>query len=576
MRTSIRAAGTVLAAVTIALAGAVLPSPAGAQEAPPSGADAVAACEPLTAVPELGRRACKSVEAGAWLAAGTCRRLPGTEEEVCPRIDGRRASAAATAEHEGSWLDRALTLQHRLDRDVPLVDALLPHTHNSANSTAYEPSLSTLDANQVVTVTDQLELGMRAIELDIHWAPHPEGDPANGFRKVVQCHGQSQAGVHAGCSVDQPLGDRLAEVAAWLHANPGEVVLLYLENVLDDDPAAHAEAVALLEEHLGSFVHRPDAGGGECQGLPAQTLSKGDILDAGKQLLIVGNCGPSGWTDLVFDRYPHWSESGSTTGYACEADRSNDYGTKLVRRYEDSTWLSTMAGGGSHIAPEVMADMVACGVNLPGFDQLHAADPRLPSLVWSWRADEPAIDAAGRCAAHGAADGRFFAEDCARALRVACRTADGTWAVTTDAIAWSDADAACAGLGGAAGTPVNGWDNRQLRAVAGDADVWLAYAQDADGAWVLGGPGIPDVEPDPEPEPDRPGNGNGKGHGGKPDEPGPPRRGPSTLGSAPVAASSPIPADLPPVVLLTLAAGALAGSRRMAQRRRSAAAHGPR
>ena len=46
-------------------------------EAPPSGADLVEACAPLGDVPELGRRVCKSVEAGAWLAAGTCRRQPG-------------------------------------------------------------------------------------------------------------------------------------------------------------------------------------------------------------------------------------------------------------------------------------------------------------------------------------------------------------------------------------------------------------------------------------------------------------------------------------------------------------------
>ncbi|HEX4902882.1 MAG TPA: hypothetical protein VFV42_08740, partial [Acidimicrobiales bacterium] len=484
----------------------------------------------------------------------------------CPRIDGRRVSPAAMAEHQGSWLDRALTLQHRLDRDVPLVQALLPHTHNSANSTAYDPSVSTLDANQVVTVTDQLDLGMRAIELDVHWAPHPEGDPANGFRTVVQCHGQSVGGVHVGCSVDQPLGDRLAELAAWLDANPGEVVLLYLENVLDDDPAAHAEAVALLDEHVGRFVHRPEPGAG-CQGLPAQTLSKGDVLDGGAQLVVVGNCGPSGWTDLVFDRYPHWTESGSTTDYSCEADRSADYGTKLVRRYEDSTWLSTMAGGGSYIAPEVMADMVACGVNLPGFDQLHAGDPRLPSLVWSWRADEPEVDATGRCAAQGA-DARFGALDCAAELPVACRTPDGAWAVTAAAVSWSQADAACAGEGlGSAGTPVNGWDNGQLRAVAGDADVWLAYAQDADGSWVLAGPGVPDDEPDPEPEPDLPGN--GKGHGGKPADPGPPAGagggggGGKTLAATPASTSSaPVHPTLPFALVAALAVIAVARTTR--------------
>ena len=41
--------------------------------------------------------------------------------------------------------------------------------------------------------------------------------------------------VHAGCSVDTPVLELLQEVRAWLDqpANADEVLLLYLENVLD-------------------------------------------------------------------------------------------------------------------------------------------------------------------------------------------------------------------------------------------------------------------------------------------------------------------------------------------------------
>jgi hypothetical protein len=356
--TWIRELAVTSAAVVVAVGVAVLPAQvAGAQEAP-SGADLVDACDPLTAVPEAGPRACESVEAGTWLAAQTCRRVPGTDEELCPAIDGRNVNEAAMAEFEASWLARALALQRDLDRDVPLVQALLPHTHNSGNAASYDPSLSAADANQVVSVTDQLRLGMRAIELDVHWAPHPGGDPANGFRAPVQCHGQAVdtgtplGAVHAGCSIDQPFGDRLAEMRSWLDDNPDEMVLLYLQNELDGDEVAHAETVALLEEHLGDLLFRPTPGGG-CQDLPVRTEAKGSILDSGAQVLLTGNCGPSGsaWDDLVFQRGPAWNESAPTTDYDCEADRARlDYGSTLVRRFEDSTWLSTMAGSGSHIS----------------------------------------------------------------------------------------------------------------------------------------------------------------------------------------------------------------------------------
>ncbi len=456
-----------------------------------SGADVVEACAPLTDVPELGPRTCKSVQAGLWLSAQTCRRVPGAADEVCPAVDGRRISEAAMDGYETGWLARALDLQRDLDRDVPLVQSLIPHTHNSANSAAYDPTVSTLDANQVLTITDQLRLGIRGIEIDVHWAPNPSGDPANGFREVVQCHGEpvdTPAGVaHAGCSVDRTLEQNLRELRAWLDqpSNADELVLLYLENVLDGDETAHARAVQVIEATLGDLVFRPTASAG-CQPLPVTSQSKGSILATGARVLITGNCGPGGWTDWVFERGDAWDESGSTTDYECAADRADtDYDTTFVRRYEDSTWLSKMAGGGSHIAPEVMADMVRCGVNLPGLDQVYPGDPRLPSLVWSWAPDQPAAGATDGCAVQRA-DGRFVADDCESHHAVACRTAAGHWAVVTTEVPWAAAAGVCS-RDGYFDTPHNGWDDAQLRAVAdaaGAGELWLAYRQDATGRWV--------------------------------------------------------------------------------------------
>ncbi len=458
-----------------------------------SGADLVEACTPLTGVPELGPRTCKSVEAGTWVGAQTCRRVPGADDAVCPSIDGRRISEAAMTEYEGSWLARALDLQGDLDRDVPLVEALIPHTHNSANSAAYAPSVTTLDANQVLTLTDQLRLGIRGIEIDVHWAPNPSGDPADGFREPIQCHGEpvdTPAGVvHAGCSVDRTLEENLRELRAWLDqpANADQLVLLYLENALDGDEVAHARAVQVIEATLGDLVFRPTAGAG-CQPLPLATQSKGSILATGARVLLTGNCGPGGWTDWVFERGDAWDESGSTTDYQCGPDRAGtDYATTFVRRYEDSTWLSKMAGGGSHISPEVMADMVRCGVNLPGLDQVYPGDERLPSLVWSWAPDQPSTDVVGACAMQGT-DGRFVADGCSSHHAVACRTAAGDWAVVTTPVPWVAAAATCRGGGGRFDVPHNGWDDAQLRAAAdaaGAAGLWLAYHQDGSGRWAV-------------------------------------------------------------------------------------------
>ena len=523
VRTRSRGLALAAALVLAATLPLVVGTPAGAQ----SGADLIEACG---ADVDGGTRACEGLERGAWLAAGHCRRVPGLDEAACPSIDGRPVHGKAMQEFEAGWTHRALTLQSALDDEVALTDAMILHTHNSANSTAYEPSLTTNDANQVLSVEDQLRMGIRGIELDVHWLPHPSGDPEHGFRAPVQCHGRTEptpaGNVHLGCSVDQLLFDRLVELRDWL-LDPGqadhadELVLLYLQNELDDDDNAHAATVqAIVDSGLGALVYRPTSDG-SCQELPVH-LSEAEILASGARVIITGNCGPGGWNGFVFERGGAWQESGSSADYPagsdCDAERAaHDYDGQFIRRWEDSTFVSLMADSGSYISPEVAAAMAKCGVNLPGLDQLHPADDRMPAFVWSWRQDQPRADPTAACAAQGA-DARFVALDCGRALPVACRTAGGGWAVTTAAVPWAAGDSACGAEGlPSAGVPANGWDNELLRRAvdAGPGgDVWLAYGRTEDGEWVTDIPD-PAVEPEPDPDP-------GVDRGRRPDHAGPP------------------------------------------------------
>lgn len=584
----------VLAAAGVGLAGPG--AVAGAQEVPedaPTGAEVVAACDPARAVSEIGVRACGSARATTWLAAQHCRRIPPAEQPACPSIDGRPVHEAAMADFEAGWAARALDLQRDLDLDVPLHESLTLHTHNSGNSAAYDPSLTINDANQVVSVTDQLRLGIRGIELDLHWWFHPTGTEATGGRAVVQCHGQSATSpagsVHPGCSVDRLLTDHLAEIRTWIdegHAD-GELVLLYLENQLDQDPTAHALAVEALEAHLGDLLVRPTPGAG-CQSLPMDA-TKRELLDRvpgdAPAVLVTGNCGPGGWTDLVFDRSERWTESGSdaahTDGDDCDAVRTDDrYEGNFVRRWEDTTFLSLMANGGSSVTVAEAAGMVRCGVNLPGLDQVHPGDERLAAFVWSWRPGDRGEDPARACAAFGT-DARIGGRACATALPVACTTTDG-WLVVDTPTHWAGTDDACTAAGAeGAGAPATGWEAELLRravvAAGLDGDVWLGYARDAAGTWVVTGPGPGDDGPDPEDPPvDGPGRPDGAG---RPDEPGRPdapgRPGASAI-DAPVAAEGrPVAASVGgttallvgSLLLLVLASGA-AGNPRAARRRR--------
>jgi hypothetical protein len=420
-------------------------------------------------VPGIARadQVSRSREAFDQNNAAACRLVLGTDDATC-NVDGYDLSEANILEYESSWTHRALAVQRSLDDDVPIRDALWPHTHNSFNSEAYTPTVSRLDRNQLLSITDQLRLDMRAIEIDIHRSV----SVTDGRVGVVACHAQDAGGtiVHPGCTTEESLRPLLEELRAWLDANPTQLVLLYLENNLDGDAAAHAEAVSMIEETLGDLVHRP--AGDACTALPLEK-SRRDIRFGGKQVLLTGNCGPSGWNGWVFERGPDWDESSNPAGddYRCRDERGDhDYDREMTRRYEDRTWLTAMVGGEGGITRDEMLAMVTCGVNLVGFDMLHPDDPRLETLIWSWAEPTEEPSAPG-CALQGT-DGRWSTRPCEELHRAACFV-DGAWSVSTDPVAWAEADDACAFA-----RPWNGWENQELLTVGG-GDVWVRWSSAA-------------------------------------------------------------------------------------------------
>jgi hypothetical protein len=432
----------------------------------------------------------RSITAVRWGASAECRRV-APDDEQCGAIDGRPVSSARIEAYQRSWVHRALALQSTLDDAVPLTEALLPHTHNTFNSSAYDPTLTNQDPNQPYSITDQLNMDVREIELDVHWVPSPYGTPETGGYWPTLCHGNTQGPVHVGCSVDRPLQDGLAEVAAWMTAHPSEFVLLYLENQLGDSAEAHRIAGALVQRYLGGFA-LPVPAAAPCQAMD-WTRSTTSIEATGARLVIVGNCAPSvaggtGWGAFVHERGPQWDESGDPTTYAdpgstqCATDAAR-VGTRFRRYFEDSTWVAATAGsnpvtsslgGTSTISRDATARMVRCGVNIVGFDQLTPEDPRLAALVWSWAPDQPAAGAHG-CAYQGGDTRWQLDTDCGTKRVAACVSASGAWSVTTRPVQWAQAPRACATSfpGSTFAAPPNGLRNAQLAGAARSTQVWV-------------------------------------------------------------------------------------------------------
>jgi hypothetical protein len=472
-----------LYALLVTVTVSVTAPPAHAQ----SGADLVAACVEGGGPTSLCYGA---LHGNLRLAGGACRDATDNTSE-CTGIDGVEISEPRVASHEKSWLNKALAMQRALDDTRPLQDELWTHTHNSFNADAYDPSISGLDRNHIYKIGDQLRMGIRAIEIDVHWAPSPEGDPADGFNAVLVCHGQGVATpagtVHVGCGVnDHNLPERLAEIRTFMNANPNEVLMLYLQNELDKNVKAHQIVVAELNKAFGNKIYKPAK---NCAPLPMDTSRK-QIRDSGARIIITGNCGPGGWGSVVFDRGPRWKEAGTAYGddfpaFPCTARRkAENYDRNWIRHWGDETGLSAGAGSGGDMTVNDVRNMVRCGVNMVGFDNLVPFDVRLEAMVWSWAKDEPRTT--GYCAAQNSA-GRFISTPCALTARAFACLNGKTWSVTRARGFFRDGAKLCASEKlGRFSVPWNGWENERLKAAKAKAlakDVWLNYDRTSS-AWT--------------------------------------------------------------------------------------------
>ena len=374
------------------------------------------------------------------------------------------AAPAASAD-DRDWAREALALQYELANDVELRNAPWVYTHNSYNSEAeMGVTLSNRDSNQSLTIVDQLEEGVRSLEIDTHLFTSPQ-DPRVGTRGPVVCHARGEAEGHAGCSAEKPLVTVLRQVRGWLDRNPDQVLLLYLESHLES-PEGYAAGADSIEEALGGLVHRPAAGGERCEKLPME-LTRDQILAAGKQVIIMGPCGRgSRWPALVFDEDPRKTGSDNSTFREypdCGPDFTREqYDRQVIRYYEDATQLSrTVNGETDPITAPLTAWMTGCGVDVIGLDFLARGDPRLAAQVWSWAPGQPTT--AGSCSVQRS-DGRWETRSCTERHRVACRDAAGRWFVPGARVTAGAAPRACRSASAVSAVPRTGFDGQELRA----------------------------------------------------------------------------------------------------------------
>ncbi|CAM2065527.1 1-phosphatidylinositol phosphodiesterase [Sulfidibacter corallicola] len=404
------------------------------------------------------------------------------------------ALAGEIEDFQNHWIYRALMLQGKLDLQAPLADATFVTTHNSYNAAQYSNAGSYWDPNQEYSITNQLRMGVRCMEFDVHEYFSTDGWPWEWSTELLLCHGTSD---HVGCSTfDRHFSEGLAELRDFLNRseNANEVVILYIEEHIDDE---FGEAVDLLRAYLGNKIFRPVNG---CEGIPMD-ISKADVLAAGKQvLLMTDGCRNGTLNQWVFGGVGHHVSgfpSGNPKDFRpypdCGKFGRGDYESLLVRFFEDRTRLTDVFGDpGEPLKSSKMREMMRCGVNLAGMDKLTPFDGRLENQVWSWNVNEPNDYGSGEDCAEHLSNGRMNDVDCGRTYRFACKDPDtGEWYVTSGSGVWSQGEDMCSAETGGYyvfAVPISGYENELLKEAKIDEgvnNVWLNYSDGAvEGEWL--------------------------------------------------------------------------------------------
>lgn len=405
-----------------------------------------------------------------------------------------------------SWTAAALKLQDKIDLNTPFNQATILGTHNSYNAQEYQiPFLRYNDPNQLLSIYHQLEMGIRSVEFDAHWAMG-----RNREHDILLCHSGSE---HDACSTfDRPIREGLEELKTWLEENPNEIVLLYIERHVDGhEPRLASE----IEKYLGSFIYKPsllrkDPHSKNCVALPGD-LTKAKILQAGKQLLIVTkgcdanphhkeeNQFPENWNDYGFagigpipakpftfidGKIDQFTPSPDCAKSLFAADRHH---VSMWRIFEDQRPSTNPLD--KHIEDADMAPMMLCNINWQSFDMLKIADSRLSAAIWSWAINYPKNDN-GHCAFYELGEGikNTSCEDNVFSY-VCLDSASQQFKILNQSGLWKEGEKACqsADTNLHFATPVNGkqmGEIKSLMTAKGLTQVWLNYKTNEQNNWV--------------------------------------------------------------------------------------------
>ncbi|MES2615068.1 MAG: hypothetical protein V4591_06605, partial [Bdellovibrionota bacterium] len=182
---------------------------------------------------------------------------------------------------DGSSLEQSLALQRQLGQYESLNFMQFLGTHNSIISDKYTTSnsdynMSHGDPNQYLSVTEQLNSGIRQLEYDLLWD--------NNNLRICHNHVSSLLKPVL-CADNENLSKPIDELKIWVAAHPNEFVLLFLD--VNEELGNHSNNLNEALATLDPYVLKSSDLGVPNTAFPANSLSAYDVIHKYKKNIVV-------------------------------------------------------------------------------------------------------------------------------------------------------------------------------------------------------------------------------------------------------------------------------------------------
>jgi hypothetical protein len=441
--------------------------------------------------------------------------------QICDTFDGKSYFCSSVCQLGTVQVDplmqNAFELQRELQADMPLNKLVIPSSHNSAIAKAYGyglwedaatqlinkyTHLNTIVyiANQQFTLTDQMNMGIRALELDTHWFDD----------QVSICHA---GGLHlpwlddfvvllgkvfnttldwdsetVGCfgPDNVPLVQVYQEIRDWLllPQNSQEFLMFMFDDQADLDTWGKVPLVVqAIDKYFGAWVFTP---ADKDNKYPDRWPSINELRQDGKKIMFLSTADyGADMNKNIFFKHRLWVEHGAASGFAPypSCSWSGQYAStngNMTRITSDSLIWGPFYNGpifDGILMPDNLQALTACGWNMICADQ--ASPLLIKNDIWTW--DIAAGEPRQSCAMVNSKTGKWNTDSCDQSHVVACRLNDDAfaWRVNiTLTSSWSAAQTLCANQGLVFDVPSHPLSNQNLLAEMmrnGVQRVWIKW-----------------------------------------------------------------------------------------------------